>query len=49
METVIELDEGKNKEYKIGIIHNSIVYASKSEDRLPGLYYPGCEKAILRK
>ena len=34
-----ELDAGNSKKYKMEAICNSAVYAKKSEDYLPGLYY----------
>ena len=39
VETVIKLDEGNSKEYKVKVIYNSMVYASELEDHLSSLYY----------
>ena len=34
-----EFDAGNNKEYKVEVIKNSVIYAKKAEGHLPGLYY----------
>lgn len=36
---VTELDTGNSAEYEVEAIWDSMVYANKLEDYLPGLYY----------
>lgn len=39
LELELELNAGKNKEYKIEIVKNSIIYNKAAEDQILGLYY----------
>ena len=47
---VTELEVGNSKKYKVEVIWNSVIYASKSESgQLPGLYYLVAWKGYSKK